>query len=108
TFQSQGRGLAVNGDLWTYPGVTNGVNGLSNHHHHRDGKQTSANGRSRAGGGKGPITPEASPEPVSRGGYFDTHSCEARKLVWKLDDLDALEDKVEGLDLEGSLGYRNY
>ncbi|KAK3986100.1 hypothetical protein QBC44DRAFT_297825 [Cladorrhinum sp. PSN332] len=98
TFQSQGRGLAVNGDLWSYPGVTNGS---------RD-KHASSNGRSSRVGGKGPITPEASPEPVARGGYFDTHSCEARRLVGRLGELDALEDKVEGLDLEGSLGYRNY
>ncbi|KAK4223583.1 hypothetical protein QBC38DRAFT_45785 [Podospora fimiseda] len=99
TFQSQGRGLAVNGDLWSYPGVTNGSRDKLN--------GNNSNGRSRVGG-KGPITPEASPEPVARGGYFETHSCEARKLVWRLDDLDALEDKVEGLDLEGTLGYRNY
>ena len=99
TFQSQGRGLAVNGDLWSYPGITNGVNGANREKQH--------NGRSRVGG-KGPITPEASPEPVARGGYFDTHACDARRLVWGLDDLDALEDKVDGLELEGGLGYRNF
>lgn len=104
-FQSQSRGLAAHragGSLWT--SESNGVNGV------REKQHQLTNGRGPAKGIWEPITPEASPEPVARngGGYFDTHLCDARKVVGKLDDLDALEDGVKGLELEGSLGYRNY
>ncbi|KAK4184948.1 hypothetical protein QBC35DRAFT_504859 [Podospora australis] len=105
TFQSQSRGLAAHrggGSLWT-SASENGINGVK--------EKLLPNGRAKGGNGIWePITPEASPEPVARngGGYFDTHQCDARKLVGKLDELDALEDGVKGLALEGSLGYRNY
>ncbi len=56
-----------------------------------------------------PITPESSPEPVSRSvSSFETHQCDARKLVGGLDKLDGLEDVIVGLELESSLGYRLY
>ncbi|KAK0732432.1 hypothetical protein B0T21DRAFT_412607 [Apiosordaria backusii] len=98
TSPSHSRGSAVCGDLWN---VCNGVTAKPNGNAYANG-----NGR----GGRGPLTPEASPEPVLRngGGYFDTHECDARKSVARLDELDALEDAVKGLDLEGALGYRNY
>ncbi|KAK4672144.1 hypothetical protein QC763_100340 [Podospora pseudopauciseta] len=98
TSPSHSRGSAVCGDLWN---VCNGVAAKPNGNGYVNG-----NGR----GGRGPLTPEASPEPVLRngGGYFDTHECDARKSVARLDELDALEDAVRGLDLEGALGYRNY
>ncbi|KAK4202944.1 hypothetical protein QBC40DRAFT_337975 [Triangularia verruculosa] len=98
TSPSHSRGSAVCGDLWN---VCNGVTSKPNGNAYVNG-----NGR----GGRGPLTPEASPEPVLRnsGGYFDTHECDARKSVARLDELDALEDAVKGLDLEGALGYRNY
>ncbi|KAK1752725.1 hypothetical protein QBC47DRAFT_454071 [Echria macrotheca] len=56
-----------------------------------------------------PITPESSPEPASRkSGGFDSHVCDARKLVGRVADLEKLEEGVTGLDLESNLGYQLY
>ncbi|KAK0657792.1 hypothetical protein B0T16DRAFT_402552 [Cercophora newfieldiana] len=65
--------------------------------------------RKRKSPNQQPITPESSPEPVARSGSsFDTHACDARKLVGGFDALDALEDEIVGLDLESSLGFQRY
>ncbi|KAM7184756.1 hypothetical protein V8F33_012802 [Rhypophila sp. PSN 637] len=67
--------------------------------------------------GVGPITPDSSPEPVSRTGLNGTsglpridsgHDCAARKVFARLDGIEDLEDGVRGLDLESSLGYQLY
>ena len=75
---------------------------------------------------KPPITPDSSPEPVSRsvsllggkgdggggdglnGTSFENHVCEARRLVGRLDELDALEEGIVGLELAGGLGFQRY
>ena len=57
------------------------------------------------------ITPESSPEPVVRvasGNNFETHACEARKLVAGLEGLDALAEGVRGLTLASGSGYQLY
>ncbi|KAK4032415.1 hypothetical protein C8A01DRAFT_20505 [Parachaetomium inaequale] len=65
-------------------------------------------------GGIFPITPAASPEPVYRngdgGGRVEGHGhdCEARGAVAGLEGLERLADGVEGLVLEGRLGYLLY
>ncbi|KAK4209426.1 hypothetical protein QBC37DRAFT_378051 [Rhypophila decipiens] len=69
-----------------------------------------------AGVGK-PITPDSSPEPVSRTGLNGTsglpridngHDCAARRVFARLDGIEDLEDGVKGLNLESSLGYQLY
>lgn len=69
---------------------------------------------------KPPITPDSSPEPVSRsvsllgskGGdslnTFENHVCEARRLVGRLGELDALEEGIVGLELASVLGFQRY
>jgi len=81
-------------DLWSEGG--RGSNGLS--------------GRKRKSPVQAPITPDSSPEPVLWGSgiKFDTHECDARKLVRKLGEIEALEEGVKGLELESSLGYQLY
>lgn len=83
-------------DLWSDGGKV--ANGLGN--------------RKRKSPVQAPITPDSSPELGSRTSYngikFDTHECDARRLVGKLDEIEALEDGVAGLDLESSLGYQLY
>jgi hypothetical protein len=64
-------------------------------------------------GGIFPVTPAASPEPVYRNGNgggprFEGHVCGAERVVERLEGLARLVDGVEGLVLEGSLGYRVY
>lgn len=57
------------------------------------------------------ITPESSPEPVVRvasGNSFETHVCEARKLVGGLEGLEELAEGVKGLALESGSGYQLY
>ncbi|KAK0631465.1 hypothetical protein B0T14DRAFT_501758 [Immersiella caudata] len=90
-FQWKSTGPAV--DLWGAP-----VNGTE--------KILS---RKRKSPNQQPITPESSPEPVSRSGSsFDTHACDARKLLGGFDELDGLEDGIVGLELESSLGFQRY
>lgn len=57
------------------------------------------------------ITPESSPEPVVRvasRNSFETHVCEARKLVGGLEGLEELAEGVKGLALESGSGYQLY
>ncbi|KAK1834412.1 hypothetical protein QBC39DRAFT_301251 [Podospora conica] len=55
------------------------------------------------------ITPESSPEPVARVvSSFETHACEARRLVAGLEGLEDLAEGVQGLRLESGLGYQLY
>ncbi|KAL2195577.1 hypothetical protein P885DRAFT_79019 [Corynascus similis CBS 632.67] len=66
------------------------------------------------GGGKFPITPVASPEPVyatprqmgEKGG--ERHRCQVAGIVASLEGLAGLGEEVEGLVLESRLGYLLY
>ncbi|KAK4143987.1 uncharacterized protein C8A04DRAFT_28331 [Dichotomopilus funicola] len=80
-------------------------------------KEGVVNGAGEEGTGLGfPITPAASPEPVYRngGGRFEgrghvrVHACEVDRVVAGLEGLERLGDAVEGLVLEGRLGYLAY
>ncbi|KAK4098435.1 hypothetical protein N658DRAFT_526328 [Parathielavia hyrcaniae] len=64
-------------------------------------------------GGRFPVTPAASPEPVYRSGpngvgRFEGHECGVERAVQRLEGLGRLADGVDGLVLEGNLGYRLY
>ncbi|KAK4119561.1 hypothetical protein N657DRAFT_684358 [Parathielavia appendiculata] len=63
-------------------------------------------------GGRFPVTPAASPEPVYRStsgvGRAEGHECGVERVVQRLEGLGRLADEVDGLVLEGSLGYRVY
>ncbi|KAK0719289.1 hypothetical protein B0H67DRAFT_532932 [Lasiosphaeris hirsuta] len=74
-----------------------------------NGASVKASSRKRKSPVQQPITPESSPEPTQRpGNTFETHVCDAKKLVANFDELDVLEDGVKGLDLQSSLGYQLY
>ncbi|KAK4446455.1 hypothetical protein QBC34DRAFT_411719 [Podospora aff. communis PSN243] len=91
--QFQWRNAEPARDLWRAP-----VNGTEKIPH-----------RKRKSPNQQPITPESSPEPAARSGSsFDTHVCDARKLVGRFDELDGLEDGIVGLELESSLGFQRY
>ena len=91
--QFQWRNTGPVTDLWGAP-----VNGIEK-----------ASSRKRKSPSQQPITPESSPEPVARSGSnFDTHTCDAKKLVGRFDELDTLEDGIVGLDLESSRGFQRY
>ena len=56
-----------------------------------------------------PITPESSPEPAPRSrSSLDSHVCDARKLVRRLEGLDGLEEGIVGLELESERGFKLY
>ncbi|KAM7186670.1 hypothetical protein V8F20_011303 [Naviculisporaceae sp. PSN 640] len=93
--------FSLGGSLWTANG----------------GKAITNGNKKRKSPNAGPITPDSSPEPVSRtngingGGLAridNVHECEARKVFARLDDIEDLEDSVKGLELESSLGYQLY
>ncbi|KAK3341944.1 hypothetical protein B0T25DRAFT_586023 [Lasiosphaeria hispida] len=74
-----------------------------------NGASVKASSRKRKSPVQQPITPGSSPEPTQRPGItFETHVCDAKKLVTHFDELDVLEDGVKGLDLQSSLGYQLY
>lgn len=80
-------------------------------------KEVVVNGAGEERTGLGfPITPAASPEPVYRNGgrrfegrgHVRVHTCEVDRVVVGLEGLERLGDAVEGLVLEGRLGYLAY